>query len=85
MILFSTVAVSNTGVYIGTGGVVLVSYIFGLIPKINKYFPTFLTDGNSLIYGIYDVEVYTPSIIITSAACVLLLALCIPIFNKKQL
>ena len=37
MILFSTIANSNTGVLVGTGSVVLASYLLGLLPKISKY------------------------------------------------
>ena len=65
MVLFSVVAKSNTGVLWGTGGVVLVSYLISLLPKCSKYLPTFLTDGNSLIYGLAETKTYMPK---TSAA-----------------
>ena len=85
MLLFSTVAMSNTGVLLGTGGVVLVSYLIGLLPKCNKYLPTFLTDGNSLIYGLAETKTYMPSLMIAVATGVICFAISIPIFNKKQL
>ncbi|MBQ8398929.1 MAG: ABC transporter permease subunit, partial [Clostridia bacterium] len=82
MVLFSTVAMSNTGVLLGTGGVVLVSYLIGLLPKCNKYLPTFLTDGNSLIYGLVETKTYMPSLVIAVATGVICFAISIPIFNK---
>ena len=44
-VLFSTVSTSNTGVLLGAGGVVLASYLLGMIPKIGKYLPTRLTSS----------------------------------------
>ena len=85
MVLFSTVAKSNTSVLLGTGGVVLASYLVGLLPKCSKYLPTFLTDGNSLIYGLAEAKAYMPSLIIAIAASIICFAISIPIFNKKQL
>ena len=85
MVLFSTVSSTNTGVLLGTGGVVLASYLVGLLPKCSKYSPTVLADGNSLIYGIMEENAYTVAIIITVVAIVLCLIVSIPIFNKKQL
>jgi len=85
IVLFSTLTKSNTGVLLGVGGVVLVSYLLSTLPKISKYLPTFLTDGNSLIYGIKDVNDYLAAIIITALASVICIAVSIPVFNKKQL
>ena len=85
MVLFSTVAMSNTGVLLGTGGVVLTSYLIGLLPKCSKYLPTFLSDGNSLIYGLVEAKTYIPSLMIAIATGVICFAISIPIFNKKQL
>ncbi len=85
MVLFSTVTTTNTGVLLGTGGVVLASYLVGLLPKCRKYLPTLLADGNSLIYGIKEESAYTTAIIITVVAIVLCLIVSIPVFNKKQL
>ena len=85
MVLFSTVSSSNTGVLLGTGGVVLASYLIGLLPKCSKYLPTYLADGNSLIYGLAEATAYIPSLIIAVAASIICFAVSIPIFNKKQL
>ncbi len=85
MVLFSTVTDSNTGVLLGTGGVVLVSYLIGLLPKCSKYLPTYLADGNSLIYGLSETKAYVPSLVIAGATSIICFAVSIPIFNKKQL
>ena len=85
MVLFSVVAKSNTGVLLGTGGVVLVSYLISLLPKCSKYLPTFLTDGNTLIYGLAETKTYMQSLVIAIAIGVICFAISIPIFNKKQL
>lgn len=85
MVLFSAVAKSNTGMLLGTGGVVLVSYLIGLLPKCSKYLPTNLADGNSLIYGLAETKTYMPSLLIAIATGVISFVISIPIFNKKQL
>ena len=85
MVLFSVVAKSNTGVLLGTGGAILGSYFVGLLPKFSKYLPTFLTDGNSLIYGLAETKTYMPPLMIAIATGVICFAISIPIFNKKQL
>ena len=84
-VLFSVATVANTGVLLGTGSVVLISYLVGLIPEIGKYFPTFLTDGNSLIYGLAEAKAYTASVIITVILSLICFSFSILLFNKKQL
>ena len=85
MTLFSTISASNTGVLLGTGIIILISYIVGLLPKANKYLPTLLTDGNSLIYGMAQSKEYIAAIIVTAVATIICFAVSIPIFNKKHL
>lgn len=85
MILFSAMANSNTGVLIGTGGVVLASYLLGLFPRLNEYLPTLLTDGNSLIYGIAEATTYSVPLMIAAVMGVACFAASITVFNKKQL
>ena len=85
IILLSTIENSNTGVLVGTGSIVLVSYLLGLLPKISKYLPTFLADGNSLIYGVAEEKSYVAAMVITMVASLICFAVSIPIFKKKQL
>ena len=83
--LFSTLCATNTGVLVGTGSTVLFSYLVGLLPKINRYLPTFLTDGNSLIYGVLGGKAYAVAVVVTVLLTVLCFVVSVPIFNKKQL
>ena len=85
MVLFSTIASANTGVLLGTGGVVLASSLLGLVPKVSKYLPTLLTDGNSLIYGLAEPERYTESLVVTGILTVVCFIAAIPLFHKKSL
>ena len=85
MTLFSVISSSNTGVLFGTGGVILMFYLIGLLPKTSKYLPTLLTNGNALIYGVSEVKAYTASILITAGLSLLCFGVSIPVFNKKQL
>jgi len=84
-VFFSTTAKSNTTVLAGTGLVYFAMYLFSLFPKWKKYSPALLMDGNSLIYGIDDIEAYTAAIIVTAVMCVVLFAASIPILNRKQI
>ena len=84
-VLFSTLASSNTLVLCGAGGVAFASYVVGFIPKVNKYLPTLLTDGMSLVYGTKEAKDYVAALIITAILSVLCFVASVPIFNKKQL
>lgn len=85
MVLFSTISNTNTGVLLGAGGVVLAFYLVGLFPECSRYLPSYLADGNSLIYGLAEEAAYVPAFMIAITASMLCFAVSIPIFNKKQL
>lgn len=85
MVPFSVVFSSYVGVLLGTGGVIFASYLAGLLPKIGKYLPTRLTDGNSLIYGLETAESYLPALAVALVITVASFAASFPIFRKKQL
>jgi ABC-2 type transport system permease protein len=85
LVLFSSLAKENTGVLLGTGGVVLTCSLFSFIPKVQKFLPTQLTDGNSLIYGAIEMDKYVPALVIAGAMTLVCFVASIPIFNKKQL
>ena len=84
-VLFSVLSKQSSGVLLGTGGIVFGTYLPGILPKINEYLPTRLTDSNSLIYGLADTESYVSAWIITIATGLSCLAVSIPLFNKKSL
>ena len=84
-VFFSTIADANTGVFLGTGGTVLVCYLLGLIPRVSKFMPTLLCDGNSLIYGLEGANAYALALAITGVMSILFLIISLAIFDKKQL
>lgn len=84
-VLFSVLSGGSSGVMLGTGGVVLLSYLLAIIPKLNRYLPTRLADGNSLIYGLEIPGSYLPALLVVSALSFACLAAAILLFNKKQL
>ena len=85
MILFSTILRTNTGVLIATGGVVLALYLFNFLPKIKKYLPILLSDGNSLIRGTLNTDIFIVPIVITIALSIIDIGMSILIFDKKNL
>lgn len=85
MVLFSTLAESNTGVMLGTGGVVMAAYLIGLLPKYKEYSPSMLMDGNSLIYGMEQADAYGVAILVTGVVCVVCGVISIPVMNKKRI
>ena len=84
-ILFSTISSVNTGVMVGTAAVVAVCYFVSLLPKLAKYMPTFLIDGNSLIYGTKTVEDYEIALAITIATGITCLIASVLLLNKKRI
>ena len=67
-----------------TGGIMFLLYLISLLPKINKYLPIILTDGNSLIYDLKNAEYYIPSLIITMCLSLILVLISVLTFNKKK-
>ena len=84
-VFFSTVSNANAGVLLGAGSVVLVTYLLGLLPKVSKYMPTLLSDGNSLIYGLKEADAYVTALVIAGILCVTCLVAAVVLFHKKQL
>ena len=84
-VLFSVLAKENPVVLVGTGGVVFASTLLSLLPKLQKFLPTQLSDGNSLIYGLAETDKYIPALLIAAGMTVICFAISIPIFNKKHL
>lgn len=84
-VLFSVLFSSNSSVLTATAGSVLGVYLAGLFPKINKFLPTLLTDGNSLIFAKADIGAYTDALVVTVITSLIFLAVSIPLFNRKTL
>ena len=85
MVLFSCIANANTGVLAGTGVVVFGCYLLGLLPKLTKYMPTFLMDGNSLIYGLKEEKEYMIALILSLVISVASVCGSVVILNKKRI
>lgn len=85
LVLFSTISSANTGVLVGTGAVLFVSYLAGLLPKVSEYVPTLLMDGNSLIYGVKDIEDYRFAMIIAITTGIVCFMASVPVLNKKKI
>lgn len=85
MVLFSTIGSANTTVMVGTGAMVVAFYVAGLLPKLSKYTPTLLMDGNSLVYGAKDADDYTIALIITAVTGVACIIASVPILDKKRI
>jgi ABC-2 type transport system permease protein len=85
MILFSSFATSNAVVLVGTGAVTFGLYFVGLLDKVNKYLPTRLINGNSLVYGLEKAESYYFAIWLAVAIIVICFAISIHVFGKRQL
>ena len=84
-VFFSVLSKSNSAVFGGVGGTLLVLYLLSLFPKLKEYLPLMLADGNSLIFGLKEIKAYSTAVCITIVLSALCFAASIPIFNKKQL
>lgn len=82
---FSALFDANTGVAAGVGGVIVASYLLGLIPRLAEYTPAFLMKSAPLMYGQADSGEYTYAVIVTAILIVASVAAALPLFNKKQL
>ena len=84
-VLFSVLGSSFVLVLLGTGGVAFGAYTLSIIPKIDQFLPTYLTNGTALIYGAAQPKDFIPALIITGSAAAVCFAASISIFNKKRL
>lgn len=85
VVLLSVLANSGSAVLAGTGAVVFGVYLLSIYPKITKYLPTYLMDGNSLIYGTVEPGTYHTPMIIAIVTMVACFGLSIHVFSKKKL
>lgn len=85
MVLFSTIAFTNIVVLAGTGAVAFGCYLIGMLPKIGKYLPSLLMDGNSLIYGAKEPEDYLAALVALMVSGVVCIGFSISILNHKRI
>ncbi|MDO5399912.1 MAG: ABC transporter permease subunit [Eubacteriales bacterium] len=84
-VFWGTLAKSNTSVLVGTGSVFLISYLVGLLPNLQKYTPAMLIRTATLHTGNDSISLYYTAMVVTAILCIILIAVSIPIFNKKSL
>ena len=85
MVFFSTLTKSNSGVLLGVGAMVMIPYFISLLPKVGKYMPTLLMDGNSLIYAMKEPDYYMTAFMIVVVTAIAGIVVSIPILNKKSI
>ncbi len=85
MTFFSVLLRTYSGVLLGTGGVVLGSYVLAFLPKAGKILPTSLMNSAALLVGVERAEDYLWAAVVTATVSILCVCISVPIFNKKQL
>lgn len=88
VVLFSNVTGSVTGVYLGTGGIALLSYLIGRFPAAEKYTPALLMDMSSHLAeegGGRGAEGLGTAVAVTVICSCVCIAGSILALNRKQL
>jgi ABC-2 type transport system permease protein len=85
LVLFSVLSKNSAGVLLGTGGVIVLSYVLEFFPKLAKSLPTSLMQSGALMTGVQEAGDYIGAVALTALLSALCLAVSIPIMNKKQL
>lgn len=85
MTLFSVLTSSYSGVLLGTGTIVLASYLAGLLPKVKPFMPASLMNSGGLLIGAESVEDYIKAVIVACAVTIICIAASVPILNKKHI
>lgn len=84
MVLFSSLLGNNTGVTLCTGGIVVLAYLWSLIPKAKAYSPAMLMNAGSLLPGMETVETYMRAVVVAAVTAVILVAVSVLKMNKRQ-
>ena len=85
VVFFSVWAQDNTIVLAGTGGVVFVAWLLGLLPKLSKFLPTYLMQGMALLLQQAEPKEYLSALLITVVLSVLCFVIAFPLFAKKDI
>lgn len=83
IVFFSTFLSAATAVIACVGAIYLSYDLLGLIPKVGKYLPTYLSSAGDLTHG-KELSLTAP-LIAAVAVMILLIAASIPIFNKRSI
>ncbi len=85
IILFSSILQNNTGVMLCTGGIAVLAYLWGVIPKAKVYSPALLMNAGSILTGVEEIGAYRKAVFITAFMCIICVSASIPMINKRQL
>lgn len=85
MVLFSTICRNNTGVLLGTGSVVMASYLLGMLPKVAPYLPTKLMQTTELMIGAAAPADSREAVVIVAVMTVGFIAASIPVMNTRHI
>lgn len=85
IVLFSSIAQSNSLVLVGTGGSLLVLYLFNMFSSVKKYLPIKLMNGFSLLTSETTMSDFTPAVLITIIFSMVCIGGSIIVFNRKRI
>lgn len=85
LVLFSTFLSSNIQVLLGTGIVVLITYLLGLLPKLSKFVPSKLMGGMGILQGAAEPADFYAGIAVAGVITVICIPAAIICFDRKQL
>ena len=85
IVFFSSFSGSGAQVMLGTGLVYFLLTMINIYDKAKEYLPVRLTDSLSLYKGVLEPSDYTSTVMITSAASLVLLLAAFPVTHRRQL
>lgn len=85
IMLMSSFCNSTSGVLAAVGGIFAVIYLLGMVPKLTKYLPVYLSSASRLLTGEGGAADYRMAVIITVASAIALFTGAVISFNKKNL
>ncbi|NLT10810.1 MAG: ABC transporter permease [Clostridiaceae bacterium] len=83
--VFSAILSNAIAVSIGTGSLVIISYVLGMLPKIKDNVPTFLMGSQSLLVRAGVPEDYYPAIAVTAILVLVSFGLGWVMFDRRRL
>ena len=84
MIFMSTVFNSNSTVMLSVGGIFLVIYIIGMLPKIDRYLPVYLLNSSKLLVNVGSISEYRFAVVITILSVIINMIAAVLCFNRKS-
>ncbi len=85
MVFFSVVFRNSALVMLGTGGVVFICYLIGLLPRIGRYMPTALMDVSAIMPQSESSPLPLLTYLIPLGLAALAMGVSVPLFDKKRI